>query len=107
MTEMQELIAKSLRDFKEGSIVKGRVLEIRPREVLVDIGYKSEGVIPASEFDDIESLEVGDEVEVLLERLENDEGMVVLSKEKAAYRQNWDKIYRVFLDGGLVKGKWK
>ncbi len=96
MLQMQELMAKSMRDFKEGSIVKGRILEIRPREVLVDIGYKSEGVIPSNEFDDIESLEVGDEVEVLLERLENDEGMVVLSKEKAAYRQNWDKIVAVF-----------
>ena len=69
MTEMQELIAKSLRDFKEGSIVKGRILEIRPREVLVDIGYKSEGVIPVSEFEDSDEVEVGDEVEVLLERL--------------------------------------
>jgi small subunit ribosomal protein S1 len=96
MTEMQELIAKSLRDFKEGSIVKGRVLEIRPREVLVDIGYKSEGVIPASEFDDMNDVEVGDEVEVLLEKLENEDGMVVLSKEKAAHKQNWDKIVKVF-----------
>ncbi len=105
--EMQELIAKTFRDFKEGSIVKGRVLEIRPREVLVDIGYKSEGVIPLSEFDDMEDLQVGDEVEVLLVRLENDEGMVVLSKEKAAYKQNWDKIVKVFQDGGLIKGKVK
>src|SRR5246500_4011951 len=107
MTEMQELIAKSLRDFKEGSIVKGRILEIRPREVLVDIGYKSEGVIPATEFEDIDSMEGGDEVEVLLERLENDEGMVVLSKEKAAYRQNWNKIASVFAGDGLIKGKVK
>src|ERR1051325_2034986 len=104
---MQDLLAKSYRDFKEGSIVKGRVLEIRPREVLVDIGYKSEGVIPITEFEDIESLEVGDEVEVLLERLENDEGMVVLSKEKAAYRQNWNKIAQVFQGDGLIKGKVK
>src|SRR5919206_562849 len=104
---MQDLLAKSYRDFKEGSIVKGRVLEIRPREVLVDIGYKSEGVIPSSEFEDIESMEVGDEVEVLLERLENDEGMVVLSKEKAAYRQNWNKIAQVFAGDGLIKGKVK
>src|SRR3989442_15193551 len=96
MIEMEQLIAKSLRDFKEGSIVKGRILEVRPREVLVDIGYKSEGVIPRTEFDDVDSLEVGDEVDVLLERLENDEGMVVLSKEKAAYRQNWNKIVHVF-----------
>jgi len=107
MTEMQELIAKSLRDFKEGSIVKGRVLEIRPREVLVDIGYKSEGVIPSSEFDDMESVEVGDEVEVLLEKLENEDGMVVLSKEKAAHKQNWDKIVKVFEGDGLIKGKVK
>ena len=107
MNQMQELLAKSFRDFKEGSIVKGRVLEIRPREVLVDIGYKSEGVIPLSEFDDMEDLQIGDEVEVLLVRLENDEGMVILSKEKAAYKQNWDKIVKVFHDGGLIKGKVK
>jgi len=94
-------------DFREGSIVKGRILEIRPREVLVDIGYKSEGGIPITEFEDIENLEVGDEVDVLLERLENDEGMVVLSKEKAAYRQNWNKIASVFHGDGLIKGKVK
>jgi small subunit ribosomal protein S1 len=107
MIEMQELIAKSFRDFREGSIVKGHVLEIRPREVLVDIGYKSEGVIPASEFDDVEDLQVGDEVEVLLERLEDDQGMVKLSKEKAAHKQNWEKIVKVFQGDGLIKGKVK
>jgi small subunit ribosomal protein S1 len=107
MVQMQELLAKSYRDFREGSIVKGRILEIRPREVLVDIGYKSEGVIPSAEFDNIDTLEVGDEVDVLLERLENDEGMVVLSKEKAAYRQNWNKIASVFQGDGLIKGKVK
>jgi small subunit ribosomal protein S1 len=107
MLQMQDLLAQSYREFKEGSIVKGRILEIRPREVLVDIGYKSEGVIPSAEFEDIDSMEVGDEVEVLLERLENDEGMVVLSKEKAAYRQNWNKIAAVFAGDGLIKGKVK
>lgn len=105
---MQELLAKSLREIpREGSIVKGHVLEIRPREVLVDIGYKSEGVIPVGEFDDIEDLQIGDEVEVLLERLENDQGMVVLSKQKAAQKQNWEKIVKVFEAGGLIKGKVK
>ncbi|HJT45125.1 MAG TPA: 30S ribosomal protein S1, partial [Chthoniobacterales bacterium] len=62
---------------------------------------------PLSEFEDVDSLEVGDEVDVLLERLENDEGMVVLSKEKAAYRQNWNKIASVFQEDGLIKGKVK
>ncbi len=107
MIQMQDVMSKPIPEFREGSIVKGTVLEIRPREVLVDIKYKSEGVIPTTEFEDIGSLEVGDEVEVLLERLENDEGMVVLSKEKAAYRQNWNKIASVFQGDGLIKGKVK
>jgi small subunit ribosomal protein S1 len=103
---LAELIAGSFRELSEGSIVKGKILEIKPQVILVDIGYKSEGAIPSNEFED-EDIQVGDEVEVLLERLENDEGMVVLSKEKAAHRQNWEKIYNVFKDGGLVKGKVK
>jgi small subunit ribosomal protein S1 len=107
MIHMQDVMAKPMPDFREGSIIKGRILEIRPREVLVDVGYKSEGVIPLTEFDDVEGLEVGDEVDVLLERLENEEGMVVLSKEKAAYRQNWNKIVSVFEGDGMIKGKVK
>src|SRR5437870_5537485 len=105
MIQMQDVMSKPMPDFREGSIIKGQILEVRPREVLVDIGYKSEGVIPLSEFEDPESLQVGDEVDVRLERLENEEGMVVLSKEKAAYRQNWNKIVVVFEDDGLIKGK--
>jgi small subunit ribosomal protein S1 len=99
------MIAGAVKNYREGSIVKGHILEVRPREFLVDIGYKSEGVIPASEFEDPESVELGDEVEVLLERLENDEGMVVLSKEKAAQRQNWEKIVGVYKGDGIIKGK--
>jgi len=105
MSALQELIASSIKNYREGSIVKGHILEIRPREFLVDIGYKSEGVIPASEFEAPDEVEIGDEIEVLLERLENDEGMVVLSKEKAAQRQNWEKIVGVFKGDGLIKGK--
>ena len=101
-TELAELID----ELREGSIVTGTIQEIRPQVVLVDIGYKSEGAISISEFED-EEIEVGDQIEVLLERLENDEGIVVLSKEKAAHKQNWDKIVGVYRDGGLVKGKVK
>jgi small subunit ribosomal protein S1 len=107
MLEMKDLIAKSFRDFKEGQIVKGRIIEVRPREVLVDIGYKSEGAISLSEFDDVDDIQIGDEVEVLILRLENEEGSVILSKEKAAYRQNWEKIVKVFQGDGLIKGKVK
>ncbi len=105
-SELLALMEKSFKELRENTIVRGTILDIKPQVVLVDIGYKSEGAIPVSEFEDDE-IEVGDEVEVLLERLENDEGMVVLSKEKAAHKQNWDKIVKVFQDGGLVKGKVK
>ncbi|MBK1790933.1 30S ribosomal protein S1 [Persicirhabdus sediminis] len=106
-TELSDLIDSKFREFEEGAVVNGTIIDIKkPQVVLVDIGYKSEGAIPFSEFEDDE-IEIGDEVEVLLMKLENDEGMVVLSKEKAAHRKNWEKIVGVYHDGGLVKGKIK
>ncbi|MDF1825444.1 MAG: 30S ribosomal protein S1 [Verrucomicrobiales bacterium] len=104
--ELFAQIEKSFHSHRENSIVRGNIIEIRPQVVVVDIAAKSEGVIAISEFED-EEFSVGDEIEVLLEKLENDEGMVVLSKEKAAHKQNWDKIVKVYEDGGLVKGKVK
>ena len=101
-----DLIDQKFHSHRENSIVRGTIIEIRPQVVVVDVGAKSEGIIPLSEFED-EEFGVGDQIEVLLEKLENDEGMVVLSKEKAAHKQNWDKIVKVFEDGGLVKGKVK
>jgi small subunit ribosomal protein S1 len=104
--ELDALIDSKFRTFEEGSVVNGTIIAIKPQVVLVDIGYKSEGAIPVAEFED-EEIEEGDEVEVLLVKLENDEGMVVLSKEKAAHRKNWEKIVAVYHEGGLVKGKIK
>jgi small subunit ribosomal protein S1 len=104
--DLMALIDQKFHTHRENSIVRGTIIEIRPQVAVVDIGAKSEGIIPISEFED-EEFAVGDEIEVLLEKLENDEGMVVLSKEKAAHKQNWDKIVKVYEDGGLVKGKVK
>ncbi len=103
---MDQLLEGTFPELREGSIVHGHVLEVRPSEVIIDIGYKSEGIIDIDEFED-EPVEPGDTVEVLLERLENEDGMVVLSKEKAAHKQNWDKIVKVFEEGGLIAGKVK
>jgi small subunit ribosomal protein S1 len=107
IAELQQLIAASVKNYREGSIVKGHILEKRPKEFLIDIGYKSEGVVSASEFDNPEEIQVGDEVEVLLERLENDLGMVILSKQKASQRQNWSKIVKLFEAKGIIKGRVK
>ncbi len=107
IAELQQLIAASVKNYREGSIVKGHILEKRPKEFLIDIGYKSEGVVSASEFDNPEEIQVGDEVEVLLERLENDLGMVILSRLKASQRQNWSKIVKLFEAEGIIKGRVK
>lgn len=93
--------------FAAGNIVKGTIIEVRPKEVLVDIGYKSEGVISASEFDDIKTVNVGDQIDVLIEKLEDKEGMVVLSKEKAEFKQNWERILSICNEGGTIAGKVK
>jgi small subunit ribosomal protein S1 len=93
--------------FAAGNIVKGTIIEVRPKEVLVDIGYKSEGVISGGEFEDIKAVKVGDQIDVLIEKLEDKEGMVVLSKEKAEFKQNWERILTICNEGGTITGKVK
>ncbi len=105
---MEEALAQSQTSFASGQIVKGTVIEIRSKEVMVDIGYKSEGSVPASEFEDLdEELKVGDEVDVLILQLEDREGMVVLSYEQAVFKQNWDNIKAICEEGGRIKGRIK
>src|SRR5215813_13225745 len=88
--------------FAAGSIVTGRIIEVRPDEGLVDIGYKSEGVVSGNEFEDIKVVKVGDECDVLIEKLEDKEGMVVLSKEKAEFKENWERILSICNEGGTI-----
>ena len=107
MLSMEEALKQSDKRFTAGQIVKGTIIEVRPKEVLVDIGYKSEGSVPANEFEDIKSAKVGDEIDVLIEKLEDKDGMVVLSKEKAEFKKNWDKILTICNEGGTIAGKVK
>ncbi len=107
MLTMEEAMKQSTMRFAAGEIVKGIIIEVRPKEVLVDIGYKSEGVVSGNEFENIKTVKVGDEVNVLIERLEDKDGMVVLSKEKAEFKQNWDKILTICNEGGTISGKVK
>src|SRR5579871_5990883 len=107
MLTMEEAMKLNAMRFAAGEIVKGTVIEVRPKEVMVDIGYKSEGVIPANEFDDIKAVKVGDEIDVLIEKLEDKEGMVVLSREKAEFKKNWERILTICNEGGVINGKVK
>ena len=107
MLTMEEAMKQSATRFAAGEIVKGTIIEVRPKEVLVDIGYKSEGVIPTNEFADADALKVGGEIDVLIEKLENKDGTVELSHEKAEFKKNWERILTICNEGGTILGKVK
>ncbi|HET9426477.1 MAG TPA: 30S ribosomal protein S1 [Gemmatimonadaceae bacterium] len=105
---MMEMYQGSMASIDEGEIVKAKVQSIRENVVVLDIGFKSEGTVPLEEFKDHPDLKVGDEVEVLLEHLEDQEGAVVLSKKKADFMRVWEKIRLAYendqpVEGTLVK----
>src|ERR687889_200208 len=105
---MMEMYNGTMASIDEGEIVKARVLEIRDNMVVLDIGFKSEGSVPLEEFKDFPDLKAGDEVEVLLEHLEDQEGSVVLSKKKADFMRVWERIRQAYendlpVEGTLVK----
>ena len=103
--ELSKLYDESLKLLQEGQIVKGRIIGLTATEVMVDVGYKSEGAIALEEFDDRSALQVGAEIEVLLEAVENDDGVVVLSKRKAERVKGWERLLTVAKEGDLVSGK--
>ncbi len=103
--QMARMYEDTLKDFVEGSIIPGKVLEVRPDGVLIDIGYKSEGMIHASEFPDISVVKPGDVFNVLLEGIEDDEGMVMLSKGRAEQQERWNKVLETYKEGSIVEGE--
>jgi small subunit ribosomal protein S1 len=107
--ELSEFYEESFRELAEGEIVKGRVVEVGKEFVTIDVGYKSEGQVPTSEFyarDDKSEVKEGDEVDVFLERREDDEGIIILSKDKADKMKVWDDINRVCQQGdGMIEGR--
>ncbi|OGW90741.1 MAG: 30S ribosomal protein S1, partial [Omnitrophica bacterium RIFCSPHIGHO2_02_FULL_63_14] len=88
-----------------GHVLKGTIISVSPKEVIVDIGFKSEGIIPAHEFDQLATLKPGDQVEVMLEETEDQQGRVVLSRRKAEKSQGWDRIVEQYGEGDTVDGK--
>lgn len=99
---------QSLSGIQEGSLVRGEIVHLGKEFVLVDIGYKSEGQIPIAEFMDANgnvTARIGEMVDVILERKEDEEGIILLSKEKAAKSKIWDDIREIYEKGGTIKGK--
>ncbi len=106
--QMVTLYDESMRNLKEGDIVLGSVIDINANSVVVDVGYKSEGLVPLEEFSNYDgelTVEVGDQVEVLLEKTEDKEGHVLLSKRKAEKMRVWSDVEKSYQAGETIKGR--
>jgi small subunit ribosomal protein S1 len=108
MDSMHDLYEQSFRNIQEGEVIRGRIVQVSDDFVMVDIGYKSEGQISIHEFKDESGkvqADIGDEIDVLLEYHDDDDGTIHLSKEKAAKIKVWDDISRIYSEDDTIEGK--
>ena len=101
---MAAVLEDTMTKFTPDAIIKGVVVAKRSNEVILDIGYKSEGAVPANQFEDLEAVKIGDEIDVVLVQLEGDDGMVVLSKKLADDRIRWEAMLAKYQEGCVVQG---
>lgn len=103
--DLAKLYTDSFRDVKEGELIKGKVVRIQGDNVIIDVGFKSEGAVPRSDFHEGEELKVGQEIEVVLESVEDREGNLVLSKSRADFLRIWERVLRAHDTGEIIQGK--
>ena len=103
-SELEDLYSNTFGDISEHSLIQGRVVGMNERDVLIDIGFKSEGIIDRSEFKDNELPSIGDQVEVYLEFIEDASGNTILSKEKADFMRRWKELHDAFENETIIKG---
>ena len=106
-SEFEQMYNQSIKSFQKGSLVKGRVLRVQSSAVLVDLGYKSDGIIPIEQFtsEELATLKPGDELELFLEQAEDSKGNLILSREKAKKLQVWDDLNAASQNGTTLKGR--
>ncbi|HVP06371.1 MAG TPA: 30S ribosomal protein S1 [Candidatus Acidoferrum sp.] len=102
---MVEMYDSTIKDIKEGEIVRGRILGVTMSDVIVDVGFKSEGIIPIGEFPPPMNIKVGDPIDVYLEQIEDSNGALILSKQKADFMRVWDRIRDVHDSGETIQGR--
>ena len=102
-TIVEDIYSDTFSDIKQGEIVSGLIVGLTDREVLVDVGFKSEGIISRTEFK--ESPNVGDEIDVFINNLEDRKGKFVLSKEKADFLKDWSRLKKCYDSGEVIEGK--
>lgn len=103
--EILKAYDKSLEGIEEGQVVSGKILRITDKEVIVDVNFKSEGIIPISEFKNVQDFKPGDEIDVFLEQVEDSEGQIILSKSRADFLKVWDSIYEAYEEQNTVEGR--
>lgn len=101
---MDSLFLEQETNFREGEVVRGRIVEVMDDRVLVDIGYKSEGTVSIGEFSRPDDLKPGDEFDVFIDEPENENGMPVLSKIKADRIKNWEIVQKIYEEDGIIEG---
>src|SRR5690348_3441301 len=104
-SQFADLYEKTIQNFQEGDVVRGKIVAIRPKEVVIDIGYKAEGVLSLDEFTDASEVQLGGELDVLFESFEDEEGVVILSKKKADRQRTWNDILVNAQEGSIVDGR--
>ncbi len=102
---LAKIYSDSFKDVKEGELIKGKIVRLQGDHVILDVGFKSEGSIPKSEFYEGEEIKVGQEVEVVLESVEDQEGNLVLSKQRADFLRIWAKVVKAHETGEIIQGK--
>jgi len=103
--DILDMYEQSFKEIEEGEIVTGRVVRVTETDILIDVGFKSEGVVPMSEFGENPTVRVGDEIDVFLEKMENQDGLVVLSKQRADFLRVWGTIKDAYDQQKVVEGK--
>ena len=101
---LEQLYNQSIKKLNDGQIVEGRIVAIKTKEVLIDVGFKSEGVVPITEFTPDE-LQMDKKLNFFIESIENDAGMITLSHTRANQLQGWNNVVDSFKSGKLVEGK--
>ena len=102
---LARLYSESFKDVKEGELIKGKIVRVQGDHVILDVGFKSEGSVPKNEFYENEDIKVGAEVEVVLESVEDQEGNLVLSKQRADFLRIWEKVVRAHETGEIIQGR--
>ena len=103
--EEENRYKSTLVNFNEKEIITGRIIGINEKDVLIDIGFKSEGIIDRNEFSENNVPEVGEKIEVFLEKIEDESGKTILSKEKADFLSRWKELREIFENETIIKGK--